>query len=68
MPKYTNSTSPNSDAEFVGWQKTLFGKTIPLFNITNADHPSYQSTVSDVTLRKLGLRVPRALPSIEKHS
>ena len=51
----------NSDAKFLGWQKDPLGKDFPLYTITIADHPLYRSTVSDVTLRKLGLRIPRTL-------
>ncbi|MBN1473477.1 MAG: DUF932 domain-containing protein [Syntrophaceae bacterium] len=50
--------SPDTDAIFVGWQKS--GKEIfPLFNIIAADHPLCHSTVTDVTLRKLQLRIPQ---------
>jgi hypothetical protein len=58
MPEHTNPPSSDSDANFLGWQKTSSGDFFPLFNITVADHPLYQSTVSDATLRKLCLRVP----------
>ena len=61
MPEHTNPPGSNSDANFVGWQETLSGEIFPLFNITIADHPLYQSTVSDATLRRLRLRVPRTL-------
>jgi hypothetical protein len=61
MPEHTNPPGSDSDANFVGWQETLSGKIFPLFNITIADHPLYQSTVSDATLRRLRLRVPRTL-------
>ncbi len=57
--KHADLPSLNSDAEFIGWQKTSLGKPFPLFNITIAAHPSFESTVSDATLRKLGLRVPQ---------
>ncbi|MBU3948568.1 MAG: hypothetical protein KJ882_10560 [Proteobacteria bacterium] len=49
----------DSDAEFLGWQETLSEDIFPLYTITVADHPSYHSTVSDKTLRTLGLRIPR---------
>ena len=61
MPEHTNPPGSDLDANFVGWQQTLSGKPFPLFNITKADHPSYLSTVSDATLLRLGLRVPRTL-------
>jgi hypothetical protein len=59
MPEHKSPAG--SDANFVGWQETSSGKSYPLFDITIADHPLYRSTVSDATLRKLGLRVPRTL-------
>ena len=61
MPEYTNPPGSDSDASFIGWQETLSGKSFPLFNITVADHPLYRSAVSDATLRRLCLRVPRTL-------
>jgi hypothetical protein len=61
MPEHTNPVCSDSDADFVGWQKTASGKSFPLFNITIEDHPLYRSTVSDETLRGLCLRVPRTL-------
>lgn len=47
-----------SDAVFVGWQKTSWGKPFALYNIIAVDHPSWGSTVTDETLRKLRLRIP----------
>jgi hypothetical protein len=60
MPEHTNPPGSDSDANFLGWQETSSGKVFPLFNITVADHPLYQSTVSDATLRRLCLRVPQS--------
>ena len=62
MYKHTKTSGSDSDANFLGWQGKLSGKIFPLFNITVADHPLYQSTVSEETLRRLRLRVPR-IPS-----
>jgi hypothetical protein len=59
MPEHMNPPGSDSDANFIGWQKTLSGRNFPLFNITIPDHPLYQSTVSDATLRRLRLRVPQ---------
>jgi len=59
MPKLMNPPQPDIDAIFLGWQKRKSEDLFPLFNITAADHPLYQSTVSEATLRKLHLRVPR---------
>ena len=61
MSGYRNPISLDDDAKFLGWQETLSGKSFPLFNITVAAHPLYGSTVSDATLRELGLRVPQTL-------
>jgi phage/plasmid-like protein (TIGR03299 family) len=60
--KSPDSDSSNSDANFLGWQGKLSGELFPLFNVTVADHPLYQSTVNEATLRRLHLRVPR-IPS-----
>lgn len=59
MPKLTNPPPSDVDAIFLGWQKRKSEDLFPLFNITAADHPLYQSTVSEATLRKLHLRVPQ---------
>ncbi len=61
MNTHTDSSGSDSDATFLGWQKTLSGELFPLFNVEVVGHPSYRSTVSEQTLRKLHLRVPRAL-------
>ena len=55
MPRSKNQ----SDAVFVGWQKTSLGEPFPLYNITAAHHPSRGSTVTDQTLRKLRLSIPK---------
>ena len=62
MTEHTKRSSSDSDAFFLGWQKTLSGDFFPLYNITAPDHPLYNSTVSDSTLRSLRLRVPQSLP------
>ena len=59
MSEHTKPPGSNSDANFLGWQEKLSGEIFPLFNITVADHPLYRSTVSEATLRRLNLRVPR---------
>ena len=61
MSEHTKPPGSNSDANFLGWQEKLSGEIFPLFNVTVADHPLYQSTVSEATLRRLNLRVPRTL-------
>ncbi len=65
MSEYRYPIGLDADANFVGWQETLSGKSFPLFNITAAAHPLYGSTVSDVTLRGLGLRVPQTRSSYD---
>jgi len=61
MCEYKNPAGPDPDANFLGWQESSSGELFPLFNINLADHPSYQSTVSEGTLRSMGLRVPWTL-------
>jgi hypothetical protein len=58
MAKSTNRSVRNSDAVFLGWQKRPLGIPLALYNITAVDHPSYGSTVSKDTLRKLNLQIP----------
>jgi phage/plasmid-like protein (TIGR03299 family) len=58
MPKRANRPGADQDAVFLGWQESLSGAIFPMYTIIAADHPSYHSTVSDRTLRKLGLRIP----------
>ena len=68
MDERVDSPRSDADAKFLGWQKTLSGELIPLYAVTVADHPSYRSTVSDVTLRRLRLRIPQTpspYPEIE---
>ena len=61
MPEYTNPACTDSDADFLGWQETLSGEIFPLFTVTVESHPLYRSTVSDATLLRQCLRVPRIL-------
>jgi len=51
--------STDSDAVFIGWQEMHSGGLFALYIITVAGHPSYGSTVSEETLKKLNLRIPR---------
>jgi hypothetical protein len=57
--KSNNPGVANSDAVFIGWQKTPSGEVFPLYNVTAKNHPLYRSTVSDQTLRKQNLKVPQ---------
>ncbi len=55
----TTPPHPDSDAAFLGWQDSLSGDIFPLYTITVEDHPLFHSTVSDVSLRRMRLRIPR---------
>lgn len=57
---HTNPYSSDSDAKFLGWQKTGSGEVFALYNVTAADHPSFGSTVTEKSLQKLNLQVPDA--------
>ena len=57
--KEKESTDSDSDAVFIGWQEMHSGGVFALFIITAAGHPSYGSTVSEETLNKLNLQIPR---------
>lgn len=59
MIKHKNTYVSDSDAEFLGWQETLSGEDIALYNITVKTHPSYGSTVTDDILRDLNLHIPK---------
>jgi hypothetical protein len=59
MPGNSNSSKRESDAVFYGWQEVPWGAPVALYNITAVDHPSYGSTVSEVTLRALNLQIPQ---------
>lgn len=60
MSEQTIQSSSDSDAKFLGWQKTGSGEVFALYNITAADHPSFGSTVTEKSLQKLDLGVPGA--------
>jgi hypothetical protein len=59
MIKYKNTSVSDSDAVFLGWQETLSGEVIALYNITAESHPSYGSTVTDRILCDLNLQIPK---------
>jgi hypothetical protein len=50
MIKHKNTSVTDSDAVFLGWQKTHSGEVLALYNIAAASHPSYGSTVTENTL------------------
>jgi hypothetical protein len=52
----------SEDAVFIGWQSNFDGGAFPLFTIIARGHPSYGSTVSDMTLRALKLKIPQTTP------
>ena len=52
----------DSDAKFLGWQGTKSGEVFALYTVTAKDHPLYQSTVSERTLRKQQLEIPPTPP------
>ena len=62
MPENRSQPYSDSDVIFIGWQETLTEDFIPLFIITAEDHPSYRSTVSMTSLRRMGLQIPQNLP------
>jgi hypothetical protein len=54
----SNPETANSDAEFLGWQRTPRGEAFALYNVTAKRHPLYGSTVSEKTLRQQHLDTP----------
>ncbi len=58
MSEHTTLSGSDSDAKFLGWQKTGSGEAFALYNITATDHPSFGSTVTEKGLQKLNLQVP----------
>lgn len=58
----TDRSDADSDAKFLGWQKTKSGEPVALYNITAAGHPSYGSTVSEKSLEKMNLEIPETPP------
>ena len=62
-PTISDKRSPvNSDAIFLGWQRTPSGNAFALYNVINPRHPFFGSTVSEMTLQKLNIRVPPTPP------
>lgn len=59
MSKHNKTSGSNSDAVFLGWQKTDSGKAFALYNITAANHPLFGSTVTARTLTALNLQIPK---------
>lgn len=53
-----HQTTGKNDAVFLGWQSIIDGEMIPLYTVMLEGHPLFHSTVSDVTLRKMHLRIP----------
>jgi hypothetical protein len=57
-----NAEAAERDAEFLGWQKTKNSEAYALYTVTARQHPLYQSTVSERTLRKQQLDIPPTPP------
>jgi hypothetical protein len=55
MPEHTNLPGSDLDANFVGWQENLSGDFFPIFTITVAGHPSFQSKQQQLHEVKLGI-------------
>ena len=47
------------DATFLGWQDSKSGGAFALYTITAAGNPSQGSTVTDSSLLKLNLQIPK---------
>jgi len=62
MSEHTNQSDSNSDAKFLGWQKTKSGETVALYNVTASGHPSCGSTVSEKSLQQMNLQIPEIPP------
>jgi len=58
----STSETTNTDAVFIGWQELRSGELVPLYTVTAKQHPLYHSTVSEQTLRKQHLEIPRTPP------
>ncbi len=58
MPENDDQSRSNSDAEFIGWQRSTNGAEFALFNVTAPGHPLFHSTVSEKTLRQQQLEIP----------
>jgi hypothetical protein len=54
--KNKKSSTSNSDAVFIGWQKRPSGDAFPLYIVTAEGHPYYRSSVSEKTLIGLNLK------------
>jgi hypothetical protein len=52
----------NPDVVFLGWQEYLSGPPLALYNIIAIGHPLYGSTVSEETLNKFNLQIPKTQP------
>jgi hypothetical protein len=58
VPEHKDPLNPDPDAEFIGWQQTRSGEPYALYNVMAEQHPLYQSTVSEKTLRENNLEIP----------
>jgi hypothetical protein len=69
MIRMKNPTAPalrqstqTKDAIFRGWQETGSGEVFALYDIRAEGHPSFGSTVTEKSLRKLNLEIPKTPP------
>jgi hypothetical protein len=62
MSRQKQTLAFEPDAEFIGWLYPRQAGPIALYNITLKDHPSFGSTVTDKTLRRLNLNIPNTPP------
>ncbi len=61
-PENEEQVQPDADAKFLGWQEFPSGCRVAFYNIIAADHPSFGSTVTEMSLRKMNLKVPNTPP------
>jgi len=65
IPPASNSPElpfQGEDAVFLGWQKVGGTEALPLYNITAPGHPLSGSTVTDMKLLSLNLKIPFTPP------
>ena len=66
-PENEEQVQSDADAKFLGWQELPTGNRVAFYNIIAVKHPSYGSTVTEMSLRKLNLKVPNT-PDPESES
>jgi hypothetical protein len=58
VPEDNRISDSESDAEFIGWQETMTGAKLALYNVTAPLHRLFRSTVSAKTLNQEHIKVP----------